>query len=163
MVHDPVERGRVVRDVSLPDRRAEGSDQRPTDHPDLKIVVRLAGVPGEQRGNQQGQPDRAATSRMALGDEAGSSITTSDQHRGCFRGDAGLSYGAVSGHAPAARTALTAAALVHLPATLTLLGIVIVAFAVVPRWAAGVAWTAFVVCLLMGQIGVCCWTCPGWS
>ena len=66
---------------------------------------------------------------------------------------AGISYGLVSGDVPAALATLTPAALVHLPASFTLIGIVIIGFAVVPRWAAGVAWTAFVVCLLMGQIG----------
>lgn len=66
---------------------------------------------------------------------------------------AGLSYGLVSGDVTAALATLTPAALVHVPASLTLIGIVSVAFAVVPRWVAGVAWTTFVVCLLMGQVG----------
>jgi ABC-2 type transport system permease protein len=66
---------------------------------------------------------------------------------------AGLSYGVVSGDLPAALATLTAAALVHLPASLTLIGIVVVGFAVVPRWAAALAWTVFTVCLLLGQIG----------
>lgn len=66
---------------------------------------------------------------------------------------AGLSYGLVSGDVPAAVASLTGAALAQIPASLTLAGVVLVAFAVVPRWSAAVAWTVFVGCLLMGQIG----------
>ncbi|BCB81923.1 exporter of polyketide antibiotics [Phytohabitans flavus] len=48
---------------------------------------------------------------------------------------------------------LTGAALVQLPATLTLAGFAIAAFGLLPRLSVGLAWAAFTVSLIVGQLG----------
>lgn len=66
---------------------------------------------------------------------------------------AGLTYGLVAGEVSDALPELTGAALVQVPAALTLAGFVVAVFGGFPRAAVAVAWSAFAVCLLLGQLG----------
>lgn len=65
-----------------------------------------------------------------------------------------VGYTAASGRTVSAALAtLAPAALLHLPVSVRLVGIVILGLALVPRWATGLGWSALVVCLLMAQFG----------
>lgn len=49
--------------------------------------------------------------------------------------------------------ALLGAALVQLPATLTLAGFVIAAIGLLPKWSVAISWAALTACVLIGQVG----------
>lgn len=62
---------------------------------------------------------------------------------------AGLTGGDVAGQV----VDLTGAALVQLPAALTLAGFAVAVFGLVPRFSVGLAWAAFAISLIVGQLG----------
>jgi ABC-2 type transport system permease protein len=65
----------------------------------------------------------------------------------------GLTFGLVTGDVADAVPRLGGAALAQVPPSLALGGFVLLAFGLVPRYAATVAWSGFIGCLLLGQIG----------
>ncbi|AVT37562.1 ABC transporter permease [Plantactinospora sp. BB1] len=65
----------------------------------------------------------------------------------------GLGYGLVSGDVPGEVARLTVAGLVQAPAALVLAGLVVVLFGLLPRLSVALSWTAFLLCVLLGQLG----------
>jgi ABC-2 type transport system permease protein len=65
----------------------------------------------------------------------------------------GLVYGLTDGDLGRHLADMTGAALVQLPAALILAGVAIAAYGLLPRLAAGLAWAAFTVSLVLGQLG----------
>jgi ABC-2 type transport system permease protein len=66
---------------------------------------------------------------------------------------AAATYGVVTGDLDVGLRGLGAAALVQLPAALALGGVVVLAFALVPRWAVAIGWGALALSLVLGQLG----------
>jgi ABC-2 type transport system permease protein len=66
---------------------------------------------------------------------------------------AGITYGVTTGDLDVGLSGLGAAAVVQLPAALTLGGVVVLAFALVPRWAVAIGWGALALSLVFGQLG----------
>jgi ABC-2 type transport system permease protein len=66
----------------------------------------------------------------------------------------GVTYGLVIGDVGGQVPTLVGAALVQAPAALALAGLAVAVFGLLPRRAVAIAWTAFALCLLMGQLGV---------
>lgn len=65
----------------------------------------------------------------------------------------GLTYGLIAGDVADQIGNLSGAAVVQIPASLTLSGFVIAAFGLLPRRAVAVSWAALAVCLVLGQLG----------
>jgi ABC-2 type transport system permease protein len=65
----------------------------------------------------------------------------------------GVTYGLVIGDVGGQVPTLVGAALVQAPAVLALAGLTVAVFGLLPRRAVAIAWTAFALCLLMGQLG----------
>ncbi|MBE1488034.1 ABC transporter permease [Plantactinospora soyae] len=65
----------------------------------------------------------------------------------------GLGYGLVTGDVPGELARLTAAGLLQAPAALVLAGLVALLFGLLPRLAVALSWSAFLVCVLLGQLG----------
>ena len=65
----------------------------------------------------------------------------------------GVTYGLVIGDVGGQVPTLVGAALVQAPAALALAGLVVAVFGLLPPRAVAIAWTAFALCLLMGQLG----------
>ncbi|MFN2496741.1 MAG: ABC transporter permease [Pseudonocardiaceae bacterium] len=66
---------------------------------------------------------------------------------------AGLAYGLVAGGVSNSMIDLAGGALVQVPAALAVAGFVVAVFGLAPRAAVAVSWTAFALCLLLGQLG----------
>jgi ABC-2 type transport system permease protein len=66
---------------------------------------------------------------------------------------AGLTYGLVTGGVSGSMMDLAGWALVQAPAALTFAGFVVAVYGLIPRAAVAVSWTAFAICLLLGQLG----------
>ena len=72
--------------------------------------------------------------------------------------------GAVLGDVPGQLRDMLAAALVQLPGIMVIGGFVVVVTALLPRWAAGISWTAVIVFILLGPLfGAATLQLPGWA
>ena len=65
----------------------------------------------------------------------------------------GVTYGLVIGDVGGQVPTLVGAALVQAPAALALAGLAVAVFGLLPRRAVAIAWAAFALCVLMGQLG----------
>ncbi|MFC6017168.1 hypothetical protein ACFP2T_13250 [Plantactinospora solaniradicis] len=65
----------------------------------------------------------------------------------------GLGYGLVAGDVPGELARLTAAGLLQAPAALVLAGLTVVLLGLLPRLSVALSWSAFLVCVLLGQLG----------
>ncbi|MDQ7907810.1 anibiotic ABC transporter [Phytohabitans sp. ZYX-F-186] len=65
----------------------------------------------------------------------------------------GIVAGLDGGEAAGRVGQLTGAALMQLPAALVLVGFTVVAFGLLPRLTIGLAWAAYTICLIVGQLG----------
>ena len=65
----------------------------------------------------------------------------------------GFTYGLIIGDVGGQVPTMVGAGLVQLPASLTLAGVVVAAFGLFPRRATALAWGAFALCLIFGQLG----------
>jgi ABC-2 type transport system permease protein len=65
----------------------------------------------------------------------------------------GVTYGLVIGDVGGQVPTLVGAALVQAPAALALAGLAVAVFGLLPRRAVAIAWAAFALCLLIGQLG----------
>jgi ABC-2 type transport system permease protein len=66
---------------------------------------------------------------------------------------AGLAYGLAAGDPADGLGRVLGATVLQIAPTFALAGFVLLAFGLLPRWMAGLAWGGFVACLLLGQIG----------
>ncbi|ROT32877.1 ABC transporter permease [Micromonospora sp. HM5-17] len=65
----------------------------------------------------------------------------------------GLGYGLVAGDIGHELGRMTVAGLVQAPGALVLAGLVVVFFGLLPRWSVALAWSALLLCVLLGQLG----------
>ncbi|WP_422770694.1 ABC transporter permease [Plantactinospora sp. WMMC1484] len=65
----------------------------------------------------------------------------------------GLGYGMVSGDVPDPVGRLTVAGLVQAPAALVVAAVVVLFFGLLPQFAVALSWSAFLLCVLLGQLG----------
>jgi ABC-2 type transport system permease protein len=76
----------------------------------------------------------------------------------------GLTAGAVLGDIPVQLRDMLVAGVVQLPAILLIAGVVVVATALLPRWASAVCWTAVIVFILLGPLfGAATFQLPEWT